>query len=80
MRETKGQDRTDQRGPTLKDMPEESLPMNMVSKLSPKGRDRTNSGKNQGKSFTGREIVYVMAQRQEGIGFVPRMARSDWSD
>ena len=58
-------------------MIEENLPMNVVSKLSPKGRDRTNYRENQGKSFTGREIVYVMAQRQEGIGFVPRMARSD---
>ena len=57
-------------------MIEENLPMNVVSKLSPKGRDKMDYGRNQGKSFTEREIVYAMAQRQEGIGFVPRMARS----
>ena len=49
-------------------MIEENLPINVVSKLNPKGRDRMNYRENQGKSFTGREIVYVMAQRKEGIG------------
>ena len=58
-------------------MIEENLPINVVSKLNPKGRDRMNYRENQGKSFTGREIVYVMAQRKEGSGFVPRMAKSD---
>ena len=35
MRETKGQDREEQRRPTLEDMIEENLPKNVVSKLSP---------------------------------------------
>ena len=45
MRETKGQDRKDQRGPTLKDMIEENLPMNVVSKLSPREETEQTTGK-----------------------------------
>lgn len=56
-------------------MIEENFPEDVIFKLCPKGKEGTNSVKNQRKNFTGRGIAKALIQ-ERGC-FVPKTARPE---